>query len=103
MKNGLITNEYGTKRYYFNDLLHRADGPAVEGYDGSKWYYINDKLHRIDGPAIEYCNGDKYYFLNGIDYSEENYWKKIEIRKKIQIRRKSLDFILAYYLYDYEK
>lgn len=35
-------------------LLHRIDGPAIEGSDGNKYWYRNGKLHRLDGPAIDY-------------------------------------------------
>jgi hypothetical protein len=30
MKNGLEIDEFGDKRYWKNNLLHREDGPAVE-------------------------------------------------------------------------
>jgi hypothetical protein len=88
MKNGLIINDYGTKFYYLNDLLHREDGPAFERTDGCKVYYINGIHHREDGPAVEYPNGDRSYWVNGRLFSEENYWKEIE-------RIKSLNFILS--------
>jgi hypothetical protein len=41
--------------WYFNDRLHREDGPAVvdEQYNAKRIsYYIHNKAHRIDGPAI---------------------------------------------------
>ena len=50
MKNGLIIDEYGNKRYYKNKLLHR-----------------------VDGPAIEYISGDKCWCLNGLEMSEEEH------------------------------
>jgi hypothetical protein len=56
-------DDYGTKRWYLDDKLHREDGPAVEYTDGRTWY-LNGKLHRVDGPAMEYYNGSKYWFLN---------------------------------------
>ena len=52
MKNGLHV-EYGVKKWYRNDKLHREDGPAIEYEDGSKQWWINGELHREDGPAIE--------------------------------------------------
>jgi hypothetical protein len=87
MKNGLIVDQYGDKRYYLNDLLHREDGPAVElalGYkhwyqhgkrhrsngptiespDGTKWWHQHGYLHRLDGPAIEYGDGHKDWYLH---------------------------------------
>ena len=61
------------KRWYLNDKLHRADGPAVEGANGRKEWYINDELHRTDGPAIEYADGRKYWYINGEEYTEEEF------------------------------
>jgi len=114
MRNGLIIDEHGAKRYYLNDKLHREDGPAVEwkngnkwwyrhgrlhredgpafeeGWDGSKYWYINGERHREDGPAIEFANGVKFYYLNNIEYSEEDFWEEIK-------KRKSLNFILKNY------
>lgn len=48
----------GTTRYFVKGVLHREDGPAVEGNCRKRWY-INGKLHRKDGPAIE--GPDNYY------------------------------------------
>jgi len=56
---------------------HRLDGPAVERPNGTKIYYQNGKLHRLDGPACEYANGDKYYYIEDVEYSEEEFNKKI--------------------------
>lgn len=64
MKNG----RYEKDRYimYYKDgLLHREDGPAVEGKDGSKEWYLNGNLHREDGPAVEYADGSKEWYLHG--------------------------------------
>lgn len=58
-------DEFGTKRWYFNNNQHREDGPAIEWCDGSKSWYLNDKLHREDGPAVEESNGTKRWYLNG--------------------------------------
>jgi hypothetical protein len=64
MKNGLIVNQDGSKRWYKDDKLHRVDGPAVELASGSKKWYIDDQFHRTDGPAIEHANGDKWWSQN---------------------------------------
>ena len=66
------TNNYGTKRYYVNSLLHREDGPAIEWADGEKHYYKNGLRHRKDGPAIEYADGSKSWYLNGKHYGYDN-------------------------------
>jgi len=68
MKNGLIVNEFGTKCYYLNNLLHREDGPAIECANGNKSYWIND-----------------------IIFYEQDYWNEIK-------RRKSLKFIIKNYI-----
>jgi hypothetical protein len=64
MRNGLITNSQGHRRWYQNDQLHRIDGPAIEYADGNKLWYQNDQRHRIDGPAVEYAEGDKFWYQN---------------------------------------
>ena len=33
--------------------------------DGEKCWWFNDKLHRTDGPAVEEPNGFKEWWLNG--------------------------------------
>jgi hypothetical protein len=73
MKNGLIINEFGSKRWYKNDLLHRTDGPAVIISSGSQFWYFEDKLHRADGPAVIYFNGREYYYLNDKYLSHEEW------------------------------
>ena len=60
------------KSWYLNGLLHREDGPAVKYASGDKYWYINGKLHRIDGPACEYKNGDKEWYLNDKKVKEED-------------------------------
>lgn len=62
----------GTKIWYQNGLRHRTDGPAFEKLDGTKLWYQNDKLHRTDGPAIELADGRKEYRFHGrkISYME---------------------------------
>ena len=73
MRNGLIINENGTKRYYLNDLPHRVDGPAIEWPNGNKFWYLNGDLHRVDGPAMEFTNGNKSWYLNGVEMTEEEH------------------------------
>ena len=59
------TYESGTKEWWFNGVLHREDGPAVEYVNGSKEWFLNGKCHREDGPAMEYSDGHNSWFLNG--------------------------------------
>lgn len=56
--------EYNTI-WYYNDEVHRDDGPAVEYANGDKHYYQHGKLHRADGPAVIYADEEQYY-INGI-------------------------------------
>jgi len=42
MMNGLNMNQYGSKRWYLNNKLHRINGPAIIVYTGIAvrlWYY----------------------------------------------------------------
>jgi len=64
---------HGTKRWYFNGLLHRTDGPAVVYSDGSKQWFLNDRLHRIDGPASAWSDGSNYWYLHGKALTEEQH------------------------------
>ena len=70
MKNGLIEDNLGNKRWYVNDKLHREDGPAVEDAGGNKLWYLDGELHRTDGPAIEYSDGYKGWYINGKEVPE---------------------------------
>ena len=65
MKNGMTTDSDGTRRWYLNDLLHRADGPAAEYPSGTREWCLNDKLHREDGPAIERADGLCEWYHHG--------------------------------------
>jgi hypothetical protein len=65
MKNGMIVDKFGTKRWYVNGEYHREDGPAAEWADGSKLWFLNGNLHRQDGPAIESADGRKEWWING--------------------------------------
>lgn len=40
---GIVINAMGTKQWYFNDRLHRLDGPAIEGFSGGKEWFIYGK------------------------------------------------------------
>ena len=42
----LKIDEYGNKRWYLNDELHRIDGPAIEFANGYKAWYFNGLYHR---------------------------------------------------------
>ena len=48
----------------------------VDGY-GNRHWYLNDELHREDGPAIEDADGYKAWYLNGVEYTEEEFNRKM--------------------------
>ena len=96
-----------TYRHYYNDYLHREDGPAEEWYlnnrlhrlDGpahERFYpdgvldvhgwYVNGTLHREDGPAIERFapdgrRTDTYYYLAGNGMSEQEHRRRVLLQK----------------------
>lgn len=53
-----------TAHYYYNNLLHREDGPALHFWPGEMWYYMG-KAHRTGGPAISFSNGDQHWYRHG--------------------------------------
>ena len=36
-------------------------------------YYFNNKLHREDGPAVEWGNGTKFWYLNGEELTKAEF------------------------------
>jgi len=78
-----LIDEFGVKRYYLNDQLHREGGPAVEYSNGDKSWYQNGLWHRLDGPALEYANGYKSWWYQGkfIDcHSQEEFERIIKLK-----------------------
>jgi hypothetical protein len=51
--------------WYYNDLIHREDGPAIEFYDGTKEWWLFGKRHRENGPAVEWSNGSCEWWYHG--------------------------------------
>lgn len=72
-----VEDVFGNKYYYQHNDLHRTDGPAVEGADGHKEWHQYGKLHRLDGPAIQWPAGSSEWFIEDIQYTEEEFNKKI--------------------------
>ena len=93
MKNGLIIDPYGTKRWYLNDKYYREDGPSIEYSDGAKEWWVNGKWHREDGPAIEYSDGYNLWYLNDIRYSEKNYYKELYKRGLIDEKQLMVELL----------
>jgi len=77
---------YGNKFWFDSDgRRHREDGPAIEFTNGAKYWLIHGKYHREDGPAYESVTGNKAYYLEHLQYTEEEYWKKIKELKKCKL------------------
>ena len=74
----------GDKEWFVEGKRHRTDGPAVECADGTKEWFVKGKHHRTDGPAIEYANGSKEWCLEGVEYTEEEFQKKMSVRKDVR-------------------
>jgi hypothetical protein len=91
MRNGLHTNEFGTKMWYHKGKLHRTDGLAVEYTDGHRLWYQNDQLHRTTGPAVEHANGDYSWYSNGRKYDFDS-WCKLTKQTPQQITLLRLQF-----------
>ena len=53
MKYDIEIDEYGTKRYYVNEKLHREDGPAAEFSDGEK---IGIKMEKFIEKMVQLFN-----------------------------------------------
>ena len=75
MKSECITDSDGTKRWYLNGKLHRADGPAVEHPNGYKAWYINDKKLTFKqwlSAAWDTLSAEKQkkYAFNGFEYEK---------------------------------
>ena len=69
----------GHKSYYSDremKILHREDGPAIEGYYGTKIWYLNGECHREDGPAVEWDHGFKSWYLNNKRMSEAEHARR---------------------------
>ena len=65
----------GDTLWYFNDSLHRDNGPAIE-QSGNKYWYQHGLRHRIDGPAVDCVNGYKEWYINGKSYTKEEFESK---------------------------
>ena len=60
----------GNKEWYYNEKLHREDGPAIEFDNGDKSWYKNGKLHRDNGPAIDNIVL-RIWYKNGMIHKED--------------------------------
>jgi hypothetical protein len=87
IKDGLVVDECGNRFWYYDGLLHREDGPAVEMNSGEwEWlfhgiwhrvggpaiksglafyWYDRGKIHRANGPAVEWHDGRSNWYYRG--------------------------------------
>ena len=68
-----IEGTNGYKEWVLNGKRHREDGPAIEWPNGYKAWYLNGRRHREDGPAVENANGNKSWYLNGESLTEKEF------------------------------
>ena len=54
----------GDKYWYFNNHIHREDGPAIEYTNGDCEFWLYGLRHRLDGPAVDWAD-DKQLTNNG--------------------------------------
>ena len=83
----IIEHENGDVISYLNDLCHsRHDYASVrtEDYRYMMWHH-EGKLHRIYGPAVvknikalDWKDYYEEYWLNGVQYSKDEWKKKLE-------------------------
>jgi len=48
-------------------------------------YFKGYLVHCNNGPAIEWNSKDKEWYLNGKHYTEKEYWKIINLKKKSRV------------------
>ena len=61
--------------------------------NGTKFWWFNNHLHRINGPAVEHFNGYKHWFLNGIEYTKKEYYRELYKRGLISKREAFIELI----------
>jgi hypothetical protein len=72
---------YKVEAWYKDGLRHRVGGPAYTHKDTNIWFY-EDKLHRLDGPAVIEGGGPKQHWIMGQRLSPKEYKKEIARRKR---------------------
>ena len=77
MRNGLVPDINGDKRWYKNDKLHRTDGPAIDAPLHQEWYQ-EGKLHRTDGPAYMVFDDEVYeWYIDGKLITDPQEYQKL--------------------------
>lgn len=65
-----IIKKNGNDYWCVDGLLHREDGPAIEGPSGVSFYRYG-KLHRDGGPAVELKDGTTRWYQHGVLHRED--------------------------------
>jgi hypothetical protein len=67
----------GDKTWWIKGRLHRIYGPAIDLVSGHKAWFFNGERHCEDGPAVEYANSNYEWWLNDVQYTEEEFYDKM--------------------------
>lgn len=65
---------FGRAEWWQHNDLHRVDGPAIIQSDGTQWWYLNGIQHREDGPAVEWADGKKEWWIKGREMTQFEHW-----------------------------
>lgn len=65
-----IVYENGDKRWYKYGLLHRVGGPAVISDDKEEWW-VDGKSHQENVPAVKSSYGNKHWYIDGERHCDE--------------------------------
>lgn len=76
-----VSQKYDIEEWWKDGMRHREGGPAYIHNRNSVWFF-EDKLHRLDGPAVVEGGGPKQYWIMGQRMSEKEYKKEIARRKR---------------------
>lgn len=76
-----VSEKYDIEEWWKDGMRHREGGPAYTHKNNKVWFF-EDKLHRLDGPAVIEGGGPKQYWIMGQRMSEKEYKKEIARRKR---------------------
>lgn len=69
-----LTNSRGDVVYLdHRGMKHRKFGPAFITRTGTRGWYWDNLLHRLDGPALEWYDGNVDYYIRGNRVSETTF------------------------------
>jgi hypothetical protein len=79
-EDGSVTTPDGSTIWYRNGIVHREDGPAIEGADGTREWYAEGIRHCETGPALISPDGERRWFIHGKEVTEVEFR---EMRQRI--------------------